>query len=117
MDECEHSYPVQGGAPSKGEWHGRGTHQEAAFNRKNYRVVKTSARGTSRGFRLLGIIPFGSPSYANAKADLYRSVGQPLEGRAVVLAHQTEDRGSRYLILFSFPKLTLTADVLEYVEE
>ena len=49
-----------------------------------------------------------------AKAALYKSVGEPLTGRSVALANQTEDRSSMYLILFSIPKVTITADVVEF---
>lgn len=80
----------------------------------NYRLVKANATGTSTGFRLLGIIPFASPHYSEAKANIYESVGESLTGRAVALANQTEDRSVIYLILFSLPKLTLTADVIEF---
>ncbi len=84
---------------------------------KNYKIIKAGAVGHSSGFRLLGVIPFASPNYANAKVSLYKSVGQSLDGRAIALANQTEDRSVLYLILFSIPKLTITADVLEFVDK
>ena len=62
------------------------------------------------------ILPLGSPTYATAKQSLYQSVGEPLTGRAVALANQTEDRSSLYLILFSIPKVTITADVIEFID-
>ena len=82
----------------------------------NYRLIKAGASGHSSGFRLLGIIPFASPNYATAKASLYKSVGQPLTGKAVALANETEDRSALYLILFSVPKITITADVVEFTD-
>lgn len=82
----------------------------------NYRLLKPGASGHSSGFRLLGIIPFASPNYAGAKASLYKSVGQPLTGKAVALANETEDRSTLYLILFSIPKITITADVVEFID-
>jgi len=72
--------------------------------------------GKSWGFRLLGIIPLASPEYSMAKKRLYDSVGETLNGKAVALANQTEDRSLMYLILFSVPKLTLTADVIEFTD-
>ena len=84
------------------------------LTQSNYKMIKTAAKGQSSGFRLFGIIPLASTSYAEAKDSLYRSVGEPLAGRAVALANQTEDRSSLYLILFSIPKLTVTADVIEF---
>jgi hypothetical protein len=83
---------------------------------KNYKVIKAGAMGRSSGFRLLGIIPFASPSYAYAKASLYKSVGQPLTDRAIALANQTEDQSTLYLILFSIPRVTITADVIEFID-
>ncbi len=89
-----------------------GTNVSLAGN--NYKVLKAGAKGTSSGFYLLGIIPIVSPDYAEAKADLYESVGVSLEGRAIALANQTQDRSFLYLILFSIPKITVTADIVEF---
>ena len=79
-------------------------------------MIKVGARGESSGFRLLGFIPFASPSYAQAKQRLYKSIGQPLEGKAIALVNQTEDESCIYLILFSIPRVTISADVIEYTE-
>jgi hypothetical protein len=64
----------------------------------------------------LGFIHIVDPTHANAKASLYASVGQPLTGRSVALANETEDRSSLYLILFSIPKITVTADLVEFTD-
>jgi Family of unknown function (DUF6567) len=80
----------------------------------NYRLIKAGAVGKSDGFWLLGIIPFANPNYGEAKAHLYKSVGEPLTGRSIALANQTEDRSTLYLLLFSIPKVTITADVVEF---
>lgn len=80
----------------------------------NYKVVKAGAKGESSGFSLLGIIPIVSPNYADAKANLYQSTGTSLEGRSIALANQTQDRSSLYLILFSVPRITVTADIIEF---
>lgn len=80
----------------------------------NYRIIQSNVSGESSGFKLLGLIPFVSPKYAVAKANIYKAVHEPLTGRSVALANQTEDRSTIYVILFSLPKLTLTADVIEF---
>lgn len=80
----------------------------------NYKVLKAGARGDSYGFYLLGLIPIISPSYADAKYDLYDGIGHKLEGRSIALANQTEDTSTVYLILFSFPRITITADIVEF---
>lgn len=84
------------------------------LNGNNYRVIKAGARGEDFGFALFGFITLVSPSYADAKDQLYASVGESLKGRAIALANQTEDRSTLYVILFSLPKITLTADVIEF---
>lgn len=80
----------------------------------NYKIIKAGAVGTSRGFFLVGILPIVGSSFAEAKADLYESSGQSLEGRSIALANDTEDTSVRYLVLFSVPKLTITADIVEF---
>ena len=105
------------GCASQGEFRGQGTATGVSLAGNNYKLIKAGAKGQSSGFRLLGIIPFASPNYADAKASLYQSVGEPLTGRSVALANQTEDRSSLYLILFSIPKVTITADVVEFTDK
>jgi hypothetical protein len=105
------------GCSSEGDLRGGATGTDVGLNQKNYVMIKAGAMGHSYGFRLLGILPFDSPTAADAKADLYKSVGQDLTGKAVALANQTEDRSSLYLILFSIPRITYTADVIEFVDQ
>jgi hypothetical protein len=93
---------------------GGGTSTTVNLTGQNYKLIKGGARGESRGFRLLGVIPFASPTHASAKAHLYESVGEPLTGKAIALMNETEDRSLLYVILFSIPKLTVTADVIEF---
>jgi len=102
------------GCSSTGDFKGGETSTAVTLKENNYKLIKGAAIGKSYGFKLLGIIPLGSPTYASAKEDLYKSVGESLTGRSVALANQTEDRSGLYLILFSIPKLTLTADVVEF---
>jgi hypothetical protein len=90
------------------------TATDVRLSENNYRVIQPGARGGSSGFSLLGFIPITSPSYATAKARLYKSVGQDLKGRSIALANQTQDRSTLYLILFSIPTVTVTADVIEF---
>lgn len=105
-----------GCATSVGHMKGQSTDVGVALTHKNYRMIKASATGESTGFSLLGIIPFKSPTYSEAKNNLYNSVDIPIEGKAVALVNQTEDHSCIYLILCSIPKLTLNADIIEYLE-
>lgn len=104
------------GCSSNGSFQ-QSTGTEVSLKANNYKIIKAGATGTSRGFYLLGIIPIVSPSYAEAKADLYKSAGQSLEGRSIALANQTQDKSLLYLILFSMPKVTFTADIVEFQPE
>jgi hypothetical protein len=102
------------GCSSTGDFKGGDTSTAVTLKENNYKLIKGAAVGTSSGFKLLGIIPLSSPTYASAKADLYKSAGVSLTGKSIALANQTEDRSGLYLILFSLPKLTLTADIVEF---
>jgi len=93
------------------------TGTQVQLTQNNYKVIAAGATGKSYGFALLGLIPIVSPNYADAKSDLYKSVGTPLTGKAVALANQTEDKSNLYLILFSVPSVTITADVVEFTEQ
>jgi hypothetical protein len=93
------------------------TGTQVQLTQNNYKVIKAGATGKSFGFKLLGILPIVSPNYADAKQDLYKSVGVQLTGKAVALANQTEDRSTLYLILFSVPRVTITADVVEFTDQ
>lgn len=90
---------------------------DVSLSGNNYKIVQAGARGESSGFYLLGFIPIVSPNFADAKSNLYTSVDTPLEGRSIALANQTEDRSTLYLVLFSIPRLTVTADIVEFNDE
>lgn len=113
---CVTSLFFGGCANNQGEFR-QNTATGVNLAKSNYKVVKAGVRGESKGFKLLGIIPFSSPNYADAKASLYASADENLAGRSIALANQTEDRSSTYLILFSIPKVTVTADIIEFTDE
>jgi hypothetical protein len=82
----------------------------------NYRMIRAGARGESRGFKLLGIIPLVTPSFADAKAALYSNSGENLTGRSIAIANQTQDSSTLNLIIFQIPKVTITADIVEFTD-
>lgn len=104
------------GCASSGDFK-QSTGTGVSLSGNNYKLIKAGARGESSGFNLFGFIPLVSPNYADAKSSLYQSVGEQLTGRSVALANQTEDKSSLYLILFSIPKVTITADVVEFTDK
>lgn len=81
----------------------------------NYRVIKAGARGQDWGFWLL-FFPLSMPSYADAKQRLYASVGESLDGKAAALANQTIDKPFFTLIAFTWTRVILTADVIEFID-
>ncbi|HEY5975893.1 MAG TPA: DUF6567 family protein [Geobacteraceae bacterium] len=93
------------------------TDTQVVLKGNNYKIIKAGVKGASSGFWLLGLIPIVSPNYADAKANLYENIGKSLEGKSVALANQTQDRSFLYLILFSIPKVTITADVVEFIDQ
>jgi hypothetical protein len=109
---------VSGCASSRVENKMPSTQTQVNLTHGNYKMVKAGAMGKSYGFRfLLGIIPIAAPSTATARADLYRNLGQPVDGKAVALINTVEDRSTAWLILFSIPKLVITGDVVEFADE
>jgi hypothetical protein len=82
---------------------------------RNYRIVKTNVVGTSGGFALLGLITVKPPDYTEAFAQLYQAGGVS-EGKALALINVVQQSSAPYFILFSLPKITLRADVVEFVE-
>lgn len=79
----------------------------------NYRVIKSGAVGTSRGFRLLGF-ELSSPSHVTAMNELRRQA--PMEGRATAVVNVIQEKSNIWLLLFSLPKITITADIIEFTE-
>lgn len=83
----------------------------------NYQLIKPGAQGSSSGFRLLEFIPVAAPSLADAKSDLYRSIGAgDLKGRAVALANLSEDSYTVHFLLFAIPRVRVSADVIEFTD-
>ena len=101
---------------SQGDLRGQRTDTGVSLAENNYKIIKAGAKGESQGFNLL-FLSLVSPNYAEAKSKLYTDIGIPLEGRSVALANQTEDRSCINLIIFSIPKVTITADVIEFTSK
>jgi hypothetical protein len=85
------------------------------LSKNNFRVLKANVRGDDSGFKLFGFIPIVSPSYADAMRSLHHNVD--MEGKSTALANVAQDRSTLYLILFSIPKITVTADIIEFTGE
>jgi hypothetical protein len=104
------------GCSSQGDFRGQRTDTGVSLAENNYKIIKAGAKGESQGFSIL-FFSIISPNYAEAKAQLYSDVGQSLLGRSVALANQTEDESTLNLIIFSIPKVTITADIIEFTSK
>lgn len=80
----------------------------------NFMVVKTNVVGQSKGFSLLGIITLVPARLSTATDRLYaRAEMQP--GQPQTLANVLVERSSTFLILYSIPRVSIRADVVEFV--
>ena len=84
------------------------------LNRANFRMLKASARGTDTGFRLFCFLPLFSPCYADAMEGLHSKV--EMEGKATALVNVTHDKSEMFLLLFSVPRIKITADIIEFTK-
>jgi len=82
----------------------------------NYRIIRPDVKGSSHGFSLLGIIPISQPSYISALSDLCDKGYRSASG-SVALANLAQEYGGTYLILFSIPRITVRADIVEFEGE
>lgn len=81
----------------------------------NYRILKTNVTGTDWGISLLGIIPIVSPDYSKAISKLYKA-GEVTEGAPQAIVNVLQQHSSPYFILFSIPRITFRADVVEFTQ-
>jgi hypothetical protein len=84
--------------------------------RGNFKVLKPDLIGTSKGFKLFGIIGLKSAKPTEALSQLYATAKlQP--GRAQTIANIMYQRTSSYFVLFSIPRISVRADLIEFTEE
>ncbi|HUJ79712.1 MAG TPA: hypothetical protein VLY45_05290 [Nitrospiria bacterium] len=97
----------------------RSTVTRVDLSQNNYRLIRTGAMGQSKGLWLLGVIPLFSPSASEAKTDLYEhlDLGRQMEHKATALINVTEDWSVYYLILVAIPRITITADIIEFIDQ
>ncbi|MEJ0090689.1 MAG: DUF6567 family protein [Limisphaerales bacterium] len=80
----------------------------------NFVLVKTNVMGQSRGFALLGIITIVPAEFNTAFSRLYSQAGME-SGKSQTLADISVEKSGSYWILFSLPRCTVRADVVEFV--
>jgi hypothetical protein len=104
---------IVGCGHSTGRW-SEGTSTGVSLSTNNYKIIKAGARGESSGVRLFCVIPIVTPSFAEAKANMYQAANETMVGRSIALVNQTQDRSDLCFILFSLSHLTITSDILEF---
>ncbi|WP_133717268.1 DUF6567 family protein [Methylocaldum gracile] len=89
---------------------------QVTLSQPNFRLVKADVIGSSTGFRLLGLLTFKSPDYAEAITRLYENAGVS-NGTAQFFVNLVYDQTSPYFILFSLPKITVRGDLVEFRDD
>ena len=80
----------------------------------NFIVIKTNVVGQSSGFSLLGIITIVPAKFTKAMSRLYTQAEmQP--GRSQTLVNLILEKDAVYYILFSIPRTSIRADVIEFI--
>ena len=85
-----------------------------------YRLLKQGVVGTSTGFTLLWV-PMSRPTESEARRDMVRRLKQEgidLKGLPISYANAIRERGGFSLLgLIATPRITLTADIIEILEQ
>lgn len=89
---------------------------ELRLQQKNFLVVKPNIRGEARGFALLGIITIVPARFSKAM-DRLNSQADMKPGTSRTLANLVLEKDSSYYILFSIPKTSVRADVIEFIPD
>jgi hypothetical protein len=77
-------------------------------------VTKPNVVGESEGFSLLGILTIVPPKFTQAMNRLFTQAEmQP--GRPQTLANMVAEHNSSYFILYSVPRISIRADVIEFM--
>lgn len=80
----------------------------------NFVTVRTNVVGQSKGFKLLGFITIVPATLDTAMNRLYAQA-EAQDGRPQTLAHLIVEHSGVNVILFSIPKVTARADLIEFL--
>ena len=98
----------------------RSTTNDITVDRPGCKVILGRAVGEDRGFSLLGVIPFKSPSEAKAVDRMYanaRERGAVPEGNSRQFVNTSIERSANYFILFSLPVVRSSGDLVEFLND
>jgi hypothetical protein len=82
----------------------------------NFMVMKTNVVGQSRGFSLLGFITLVPARFQTAMDRLYAKA-EMQDGKPQTLGNVIMEKTSAYWILFSIPRVSVRADVVEFMPD
>ncbi len=86
---------------------------EVRLQQKDFIVVKTNVVGQCKGFSLFGVVTIVPAAVTTAMNRLYTQAAmQP--GRSQTLANLIMEKDSTFLLLFSIPRTSVRADVIEF---
>jgi hypothetical protein len=80
----------------------------------DFMVTKANVVGESEGFSLLGILTIVPPKFTEAMNRLC-SQAEMQPGRPQTLANLITEHNSSYFILYSLPRISIRADVIEFI--
>ncbi|HEX4263115.1 MAG TPA: DUF6567 family protein [Verrucomicrobiae bacterium] len=87
---------------------------EVKLTEGNFMVMKTNVVGQSRGFSLLGFITLVPARFQTAMDRLYVKA-EMQSGKPQTLGNVIMEKTSAYWILFSIPRVSVRADVVEFI--
>lgn len=86
---------------------------ELKLTEGNFSVVKTNVVGQARGFALLGFITM-VPARFETAMDRFYSKAEMQAGQPQTLGNLIVEKTSAYWILFSIPRVSVRADLIEF---
>ncbi|HWD91211.1 MAG TPA: DUF6567 family protein [Verrucomicrobiae bacterium] len=86
---------------------------EVKLTEGNFVVMKTNVVGQARGFSLLGFITLVPARFQTAMDRLYAKA-EMQNGKPQTLGNLIMEKTSAYWILFSIPRISVRADVVEF---
>jgi hypothetical protein len=89
---------------------------ELKLTEGNFSVVKTNVVGEARGFALLGFITLVPARFETAMGRFYGKA-EMQSGRPQTLGNLVVEKTSAYWILFSIPRVSVRADLLEFTPD
>lgn len=90
------------------------TGTEVRLERANFKILKPNVIGECKGFSLFGIITLDPARFSTAM-DRVQAQAAIRPGTPQTLANVVVERSSSYWILFSIPRVSIRADVVEFV--